>query len=65
MNIESRLLDRLKAAQQAYAIDALKRPVNRDAFEYGYRVGMIEGYESAINVLLTLIDEDKYSDNDL
>ena len=65
MNLETRLLNRLKESQLNYSIEALKRPVNRDAFEYGYRVGVIEGYESAINVLLNLIDEEKYRDNDL
>lgn len=65
MNLETRLLNRLKESQLNYSIEALKRPVNRDAFEYGYRVGVIEGYESAINVLLTLVDEEKYRDNDL
>ena len=65
MNIETRLLNRLKEEQMKFAAEALRRPQNRDAFEYGHRVGMIEGYESAINVLLTLIDEDKYRDNDL
>ena len=65
MNLETRLLNRLKESQMSYSIEALKRPVNRDAFEYGYRVGVIEGYESAINVLLTLVDEEKYRDNDL
>lgn len=65
MNLETKLLNRLKESQMNYSVEALKRPVNRDAFEYGYRVGVIEGYESAINVLLNLIDEDKYRDNDL
>ncbi len=65
MNIETQLLNRLKASQQEFAVEALKRPVNRDAYEYGYRVGMVAGYEAAINVLLMLVDEEKYSDNDL
>lgn len=65
MNIENKLLNALKAEMQKFALDALKRPVERDAFEYGYRVGMIAGYESAVNVLLKLIDEEKHLDNDL
>lgn len=65
MNIETQLLNRLKVSQQEFAVEALKRPVNRDAYEYGYRVGMVAGYEAAINVLLMLVDEEKYSDNDL
>ena len=65
MNIETQLLNRLKVSQQEFAVEALKRPINRDAYEYGYRVGMVAGYEAAINVLLMLVDEEKYSDNDL
>lgn len=65
MNLETKLLNKLKVEQQIFAVDALKKPQTRDAFEYGYRVGMVAGYEAAINVLLTLIDEDKHSDNDL
>jgi hypothetical protein len=65
VNIETQLLNRLKASQQEFAVEALKRPVSRDAYEYGYRVGMVAGYEAAINVLLMLVDEEKYSDNDL
>ena len=65
MNIETKLLNALKAEQQQFAIDALKRPIERDAFEYGYRVGVVAGYESAVNVLLKLVDEEKHLDNDL
>lgn len=65
MSLETQLLNRLKAEQQQFAVDALKRPVERDAFEYGYRVGMVAGYEAAINVLLKLLDEEKNLDNDL
>lgn len=64
-NLESKLLNRLKAAQSQFAIDALRRPQNRDAFEYGYRVGTVAGYEAAIEVLLNLLNEEKNSDNDL
>lgn len=65
MNIQQELLNRLKARQQSFALDALMRPQNRDAFEYGYRVGVVAGYEAAINVLLQLLDEEKNLDNDL
>lgn len=65
MNFETKLLNRIKAAQQQFAADALKRPQQRDAFEYGYRVGVVSGYEAAIEVLLKILEEDKNSDNDL
>ena len=65
MNIETRLLNALKAEQQKFAVEALKRPVDRDAFEYGYRVGVVAGYEAALSVLLKLLDEEKNLDDDL
>lgn len=65
MNIETQLLNTLKAKQQAYALEALKRPQARDSFEYGLRAGTIAGLEAAIEVLLTLIDEQKNGDNDI
>ncbi len=65
MNVEQQLLNALKAEQARFAIEALKKPQNRDAFEYGHRVGVIDGLERAINVLLNLLDEEKNSDRDL
>ena len=65
VNLELKLLNALKAEQQTFALQALKRPVERDAFEYGYRVGNIAGLESAINILLKMVDEEKNLDNDL
>ena len=65
MNLETRLLNVLKTKQQEFAVESLRRPVTKDTFEYGYRVGVVAGYEAAIDVLLSLIDEEKYRDNDL
>lgn len=65
MNVPQELLNRLKASQQTFALDALRRPQDRDAFEYGYRVGVVAGYDAAINVLLNILDEEKHVDNDL
>lgn len=65
MNLADQLLNRLKADQQNFALDALRRPQTRDTFEYGYRVGMIAGYEAAINLLLQLLKEERDSDRDL
>ena len=61
---ESKLLTYLKQAQLQFSVDALKRPQERDAFEYGYRVGVVAGYEAAIGVLLKLIEEEKSGGND-
>ncbi len=48
-----------------YALEALKRPQKRDTFEYGYRVGMVAGYEASIDILLNLIDEDRNGRDEL
>jgi len=65
MNFETQLLARLKEKQQQFALDALRRPQERNAFEYGYRVGMVAGYEAAIDVLLSLINEEQYGEKDI
>lgn len=65
MAVEDRLLAKLKVDQQSFAFEALKRPVERDAFEYGYRVGMVAGYEAAIRALLDLLDDERHGDRDL
>ena len=62
MNVPQELLNRLKASQQTFALDALRRPQDRDTFEYGYRVGVVAGYDAAINVLLNILDEEKHND---
>lgn len=64
-NIETRFLNALKAQQQRFALEALRKPQTRDAFEYGYRVGVVAGYEAAIDILLQLLKEEKDSDPDL
>ena len=65
MSFEAALLNRLKTAQTEFAVESLRRPQNRDAFEYGYRVGTVNGYEAAINILLSILDEERNSDNNL
>ena len=65
MSVETTLLNRLKQDQAQFALDALRRPVNRDNFEYGYRVGMVAGYEAALALLLSLLDEERNGDKDL
>jgi hypothetical protein len=65
VRIEDVLLHRLKAAQASFALESLKRPQNRDSFEYGYRVGVVSGYDAALDVLFTILEEEKNSGNDL
>ena len=63
--IEQKLLVRLKEAQREYVIGALQRPSQKDTFEYGHAVGVIAGYEMGINILLELIQEERYGNKDL
>lgn len=63
--IESALLNRLKAEQAQYALQSLRQPNRCDAFEYGYRTGIVAGYEQAIALLLNMLDEEKHGDRDL
>ena len=65
MSIESRLLNKLKSDQSRFALEALTRPAEKSEWEYGYRVGVVAGYEAAIARLLKLVDEEKNSDYDL
>ena len=65
MHLADRLLNRLKKDQQDFALDAMRRPQTRDAFEYGHRVGIVQGYESAITVLLQLLKEERDDEPDL
>ena len=65
MNVEATLLNKLKAEQARFALEALQRPNQRDAFEYGYRAGTLAGLESAVSILLKLFDEEKNGDRDL
>jgi|TARA_B110000285_G_scaffold196852_1_gene228083 hypothetical protein len=65
MNVELKLLNLIKTDQAEFALEALRRPHKSDTFEYGYRVGMVAGYEASINVLLNLLDEERNNDNEL
>lgn len=63
--IEVALLNSLREEQQQYALQSLKQPNRCDAFEYGYRTGIIAGYEQAIALLLKMIDEERNGERDL
>lgn len=65
MDALTMILNRLKAEQQKYALEALRCPQAKDAYEYGHRCGTIAGIEMAINVLINTIDEQQNGNNDL
>lgn len=56
---EQRFLAALKAKQADFALEGLTRPLQRDAFEYGYRTGVVNGLELAMNTLLELIKDER------
>ena len=59
---ETHLLNRLKEEQVKFALAALKQPDKKDAFEYGYRVGVLAGMEQAVGVLLKSVEEENSRD---
>lgn len=63
--IEQALLNRLKAEQQTYALEALRMPGAKSEYEFGLRVGHVAGLERAIGVLLEMLDEERNGDRDL
>ena len=65
MSIESIVLDRLKAEQQSYSVEALKNPGGRSEFDFGYRVGFVSGLERAANILLNALDDERNGNPDL
>ena len=63
--IEQRLLAALKTKQAEFALEGLKRPLQRDAFEYGYRTGVVNGLEMAMNTLMDLIRDERDGEKDI
>lgn len=63
--IESALLNRLKAKQAEYALQALKAPSAKTEFEYGHRCGVVAGLEQACDLLLTLLKDERDGERDL
>ena len=58
MATEAQIIARIKAEQHEHAVTALSRPEKRDAFEYGYRVGIMEGLRKAEELLLKIVREE-------
>lgn len=62
---ESLLLNRLKQAQAAYALEAVRKPSDKTEFEYGFRSGYVNGLEQAMTILLETMRDDHDRDNKL
>lgn len=59
---DSAILNRLKHRQAQFALDSLRTPGDRSEYEFGYRVGVVAGYEKAMEEILALLKEER--DND-
>jgi hypothetical protein len=65
MNIETKLLNRLKTEQANYALLSLKHPSAKTEFEYGFRSGTVAGLEQAVNLLLEMVSDERDGEKDL
>jgi len=63
--IESVLLRKLKELQIEYSLQSLQTTNKNDAFEYGYRSGVVGGIEKSIGILINLLEEEKHGNPDL
>jgi hypothetical protein len=59
------LLNRLKAEQASYALEALRKPGTKTEFEFGHRCGYLVGLDKAIDILLKALDEERHGERDL
>lgn len=65
MNVETHLLNRLRAAEAEYAVQALKSPGNKTEYDFGYRCGYMAGLEGALGILLGLLEDNRRDGEDL
>lgn len=64
-NFETALLNKLKAEQVEYALQGLRQPGNKTEYDFGLRVGHMDGLEHAIRILLSALDEERNGEKDL
>lgn len=55
---EAQLIHKLKEEQARFAVQALQQPANRDAFEYGQRVGFYAGLEKALSIVIESLKDE-------
>jgi hypothetical protein len=55
--IES-IIARLVAMEEEYALDACRKPVGKEAFDYGRMVGRVQGLGRAREEITKMIEED-------
>ena len=65
MNIETALLNRIKAEQAEYAVQALKQPGGKSEYDFGFRCGYLAGLDHALNTLFSMLDQHEKDGADL
>ncbi len=63
--IHDKLLNALKKRQSEFALQSLKAPGDKTAYDYGYRVGSVAGLENAMDVLVNLVAEEEKQGQEL
>ena len=56
---EEALINALKNEQARFAVDALRPSSDKTEYDYGFRVGKMAGIDTAIEVILGIIEESK------
>ncbi len=60
--VDQQLIRKLQELSANYAVEALKRPVNKDSFEYGEHCGVIKGIAMAEELILKLLNGEESSE---
>ena len=55
---EGQLIHKLKEEQVRFALLAMQQPSNKDAFEYGHRVGFYAGLEKALAIITASLKDE-------
>ena len=58
----SQIIDALQGQLNEHAHSALAKPKSRDAYEYGYAVGVYAGIQRALNAVNDVISKDEEDD---
>lgn len=60
----NKLLDRLQGETNKYAVEAIRKPVKRDSFEYGKHHGVLYGFSLVEQWIQELLEEEKDDDSE-
>lgn len=63
--MDARHINALKQAQNEFAIEALRRPAEKTEFGHGYAVGVVAGYEMAMDLLINMEKKEEKDGQDL